>query len=138
MRIRSASAWTALILVVLLALSGVYGVGREIVQQRHETAVQAHRLTGGDPDRGEAAIGKYGCGACHQIPGIPGARGRVGPSLKGVSGRIMLAGRLSNTPPNMIYWVQHPQLVEPGTDMPELGMSDQDARDIAAYLYTRQ
>jgi len=138
MRIRSAPAWTALIVVVLLALWGVYGLGHEIVQKRHETAVQAHRLTGGDPDRGEAAIGKYGCGACHQIPGIPGARGRVGPSLKGVSGRIMLAGHISNNPPNMIYWIQHPQLVEPGTDMPELGMSDQEARDIAAYLYTRQ
>jgi len=138
MRIRSAPAWTAVILGVLLALASVYGLGREIVQKRQETAVQAHRLTGGDPDRGEAAIGKYGCGACHEIPGIPGARGRVGPSLKGISGRVVLAGEISNTPPNMIYWIQHPQLVEPGTDMPEMGMSDQEARDIAAYLYTRQ
>lgn len=138
MRIRSAPAWTAVILGVLLLLAGAYGVAREIVQKRHETALQAHRLTGGDPDRGEAAIGNYGCGACHQIPGIPGARGRVGPSLKGVSGRIMLAGEISNSPANMMLWVQHPQLVEPGTDMPELGMSDQDARDIAAYLYTRE
>lgn len=138
MRIRSAPAWTALILGLLLLLAGAYGIGREIVQKRHETALQAHRLTGGDPDRGEAAIGKYGCGACHQIPGIPGARGRVGPSLKGVAGRIMLAGEISNSPANMTLWVQHPQLVEPGTDMPELGMSDQEARDIAAYLYTRE
>jgi cytochrome c len=138
MRIRSVPAWTALILGLLLAVASVYGLGREIVQKRHETAVQAHRLTGGDSDRGEAAIGKYGCGACHEIPGIPGARGRVGPSLKGVSGRVVLAGEVSNNPPNMIYWIQHPQQVEPGTDMPELGMSDQEARDIAAYLYTRQ
>ena len=138
MRIRSAPAWTALILGVLLVLWGAYGLAREIVQKRHETAVQAHRLTGGDPDRGEAAIGKYGCGACHQFPGIPGARGRVGPSLKGISGQVMLAGRLNNTPTNMMFWIQHPQLVEPGTDIPELGMSDREVRDIAAYLYTRQ
>ena len=138
MRIRSAPAWTALILAVLLALWGVYGIAHEIAQKRHETAVQAHRLTGGDPDRGEAAIAKYGCGACHQIPGIPGARGRVGPPLKGVASRKVLAGELNNTPPNMILWIQHPRLVEPKTDMPELGMSDQEARDIAAYLYTRQ
>jgi len=138
MRIRSAPAWAAVIIVVLLALGSLYGLGREIVQKRQETAIQAHRLTGGDPDRGEAAIGKYGCGACHEIPGVPGGRGRVGPSLKGVSGRTVLAGEISNSPPNMIYWIQHPQLVEPGTDMPEMGMSDQEARDIAAYLYTRQ
>ncbi|MGE5501912.1 MAG: c-type cytochrome [Ignavibacteriales bacterium] len=138
MRIRSAPAWTAVVVVLALLVWGAYGIAREVVQQRHETAIQAHRLTGGDPDRGEAAIGKYGCGACHEIPGIPGARGRVGPPLKGVGGRIMLAGRLNNTPPNMMLWIQHPQLVEPGTDMPELGMSDRETRDIAAYLYTRQ
>lgn len=138
MRIRSVPAWTAIVVVIGVLLWGLYGLGHEIVQKRHETAVQAHRLTGGDPQRGEAAIGEYGCGACHEIPGIPGARGRVGPSLKGVSGRIVLAGELSNTPPNMMLWIQHPQLVEPKTDMPELGMSDQDARDIAAYLYARE
>jgi cytochrome c2 len=138
MRIRSAPAWTAVVVVAGLLAWGGFGIGHEIVQKRHETAVQAHRLTGGDPDRGEAAIGRYGCGACHQIPGIPGARGRVGPPLKGVASRMVLAGELNNTPANMMLWIQHPQLVEPGTDMPDLGMSDQEVRDIAAYLYTRQ
>jgi len=128
----------AIALLLLVVLGALFGLGREYMQKRYETANQAIRLTGGDPDRGEAAIGRYGCGACHQIPGIPGARGRVGPPLTGIAGRVYIAGRLSNTPPNMMLWIQHPQHVEPGTDMPEMGVTNRDVHDIAAYLYTLQ
>jgi cytochrome c1 len=31
---------------------------------------------------------------------------------------------------------RHPQEIEPGTALPEMNVSDQDARDIVAYLYT--
>ena len=53
-----------------------------------------------------------------------------------MAGRYYLAGRLQNTPGNMVRWIQHPQQVEQGTAMPEMGVTDSDARDIAAYLYT--
>ena len=97
---------------------------------------EAAILTGGDPARGPAAIGRYGCGACHTIPGVSSATGTVGPPLEGVASRSYLAGQLSNSPANMIRWLQHPQHVEKGTVMPEMGVTDADARDITAFLYT--
>jgi cytochrome c len=99
----------------------------------HEEAV---RLTGGDPGKGMSAIGRYGCGSCHDIPGIRSARGTVGPPLGGIAVRSYLAGRLSNSPANMMQWIQHPQHVERGTAMPEMGVTEGDARDITAFLYT--
>jgi cytochrome c len=97
---------------------------------------QAAAMTGGEPARGHEAIGRYGCATCHTIPGVDGARGQVGPSLAGIAVRSYLAGKLPNTPPNMIKWIREPQEVQPGTAMPELGVTEQDGKDIAAYLYT--
>jgi cytochrome c1 len=92
--------------------------------------------TGGDATRGAAAIAQYGCGACHTIPGIRGARGLVGPPLMWWSRRTFIAGELPNTPENLVNWIRNPQAIEPHTAMPALGVTDQQARDIAAYLYT--
>ena len=91
--------------------------------------------TGGDPGRGEVAIAKYGCGSCHVIPGIRRARGKVGPPLSDYAERSYIAGRSPNTPNNLVAWIRRPDSVEPGTVMPALGVSRQEARDISAYLY---
>jgi cytochrome c len=96
----------------------------------------AREMTGGTPASGRAAISRYGCGACHTIPGISGANGMVGPPLSQVAGRMYLAGRLQNTPANMIRWIQNPQGVDDKTAMPNLNVPEQDARDISSYLYT--
>lgn len=92
--------------------------------------------TGGDPARGRVRIKELGCGACHSIPGVRGASGRVGPPLDNIASRNTLAGHLPNTPDNLILWIRDPQGVEPGNVMPNLPMSDADARDIAAHLST--
>src|SRR5829696_1473870 len=76
---------------------------------------EAAELTGGDPSRGADAIGRYGCPACHTIPGIRGATALVGPSLARVASRAYLAGQVQNTPVNMVRWIQHPQNIEHGT-----------------------
>jgi cytochrome c1 len=60
----------------------------------------------------------------------------VGPSLEGIASRSYLAGRLPNEPLSLIRWIRHPREVDPETAMPELNVSDADARDMAAYLYT--
>lgn len=70
------------------------------------------------------------------IPGVRDARGKVGPPLLYLSERTIIAGELPNTPGNLTHWIQHPKEVEPKTAMPELGVTDKDADDIAAYLYT--
>ncbi|MDX5376452.1 MAG: c-type cytochrome [Halomonas sp.] len=90
----------------------------------------------GDPEVGQAAIREYGCGSCHVIPGIGGADGRTGPSLERIAKRVYLAGVLPNTPDDMMRWIREPEAVDPRTAMPNMGVSESDARDITAYLYT--
>jgi cytochrome c len=94
------------------------------------------QVPGGSPQRGAQDIGHFGCGACHVIPGIRGATGKVGPPLTDFAQRGYIAGELPNDGANLIRWIMDPRSVEPGTDMPDLGVSDQQAADIAAYLYT--
>jgi cytochrome c1 len=97
----------------------------------------ASEMTGGGiPAKGRAAISRYGCSTCHVVPGVDGATGLVGPPLTQIASRVYLAGRLQNTPDNMILWIQHPHGVDDKTAMPDLGVTDADARDIASYLYT--
>jgi cytochrome c1 len=38
----------------------------------------------------------------------------------------------------LIKWIRNPQQIEPGTAMPDLGVSEDEAGDIAAYLYDPQ
>jgi cytochrome c2 len=93
-------------------------------------------LAGGNPLRGTVAIQNYGCGACHNIPGIPNADALVGPPLNAWAERRYISGKLPNEPQHLIRWIRFPQEIEPGTAMPNLGVSEQEARDISAYLYT--
>lgn len=100
------------------------------------TATPAFEVAGGAPERAPALIRNYGCGTCHRIPGVEGAQGRVGPPLAQFADRTYVAGLLPNTPANLMHWIRNPQSVAPGNAMPEMGVTEQDARDIAAYLYT--
>jgi cytochrome c len=92
--------------------------------------------TGGLASRGEQVIAMKNCGSCHTIPGISGARGLVGPPLFFFSRRTYIAGMLPNEPDNLVHWVMEPRSVNPKTAMPNLGLTQQQARDVAAYLYT--
>lgn len=112
------------------------------VQGRHEStrssdgdAVTAAALKG-NAEAGKRAIGQYLCATCHLIPGITGAGKHVGPPLDGIATRKYIGGVLPNTPENMMRWLQDPKRIDPLSAMPALGVKDQDARDIAAYLYT--
>jgi cytochrome c len=78
----------------------------------------------------------YGCPTCHVIPHVPGAVGKVGPSLDGLAQRSYLAGTLQNSPENLVRWIQHPQQIHPGTAMPEMGVTQADAARIASFLQT--
>ena len=93
-------------------------------------------LTAGDSARGRIALFQHACNACHTIPGITGGNAQVGPPLEGIAGRSLIAGKLANTPDNMVLWLRQTQQVKPMTAMPQLGVTEQDARDMAAYLTT--
>lgn len=90
----------------------------------------------GDPARGKATIQRYGCIACHAIPGIAHHGSNVGPPLDKMALRAYVGGVLPNTPEDLVRWLRNPPEVDPRTAMPNLGISEAEAKDIAAYLYT--
>ena len=85
---------------------------------------------------GRELIDGFGCGSCHVIPGASAANGTVGPSLKGIGARAYVAGSLINTHDNLTLWILSPQKIHPGTVMPDLGVTEEQAEAIAAYLRT--
>jgi cytochrome c len=99
------------------------------------TAADPRLGTGANAGLGAAKIEQYGCGSCHTIPGVPGARAHVGPPLTAFNRRTYIAGKLANDPANLELWIMHPRSVRPDTAMPEMGVTKNDAADIAAYLY---
>ena len=90
----------------------------------------------GDAERGRLLLRQFGCGACHRIPGVADAQGNVGPPLDGAARRVYLAGVLPNSPANMVRWIRAPKAFDPQTAMPELGVGEEHARDMVAYLQT--
>ena len=97
---------------------------------------QTWQVAGGDARRGQRLVAEFGCAHCHTIPRVRGARGNVGPPLTRFADRTFVAGMLRNEPDNLVRWLRQPQSVVPGNAMPDTGLSDAQARDIAAFLYT--
>jgi cytochrome c2 len=93
-------------------------------------------VAGGDARRGQKLIQDFGCIGCHTIPGINNAHANVGPPLTAFGDRVYIAGMLHNDSDNLIKWLRDPQSVVPGNAMPNMGISEAQARDMAAFLYT--
>ena len=107
-----------------------------IVSCERDDTRRVEAITHGRAKEGRQAIRRFGCGACHVIPGISGADALVGPSLERIASRTYIAGHLVNEPGAMIGWIRDPRHHRNSTAMPNMGVGEQDARDIAAYLYT--
>jgi cytochrome c2 len=118
-----------LALAALLALLGA-------CDQQSKRLPRKQLVAGGDEKIGEKRFPQYGCTSCHVIPGVPGAHGKVGPTLAKWSERRLVAGTAPNSPEMLIRWIQEPQSIDPKTAMPNTGVTEQDARHMAAYLYT--
>lgn len=93
-------------------------------------------LARADPDEGLRLIERHGCAACHAIPGVRWPQGRTGGDLAGVGARPMLAGRLPNQPGVLAAFVRDAPSLAPDTGMPPMPLTEAEARDVAAYLYT--
>ena len=119
----------------LLAVCAIFCVGLGAGCDPGPSRSDAAIAVGGDADRGERIIRAAGCGACHTIDGVRGATGLVGPSLSNLADRAYIAGVLTNTPENAVRWIMDPQAIQPRTAMPDLGLSDAQARDVVTYLY---
>ncbi|MBW6425397.1 cytochrome C [Rhizobium sp. XQZ8] len=135
MRVASARAW--LIGTTILLVAAATGVGTSIMWDRQKRNAVAIAMTGGNPAMAPPIFRKYGCTGCHTIPGIPGADGRVGGPLTDMRQRVYVGGVMNNTPKNMVRWIVSPPTFSPGTAMPVTGISQHEAKDLAAYLYAR-
>jgi cytochrome c2 len=85
-------------------------------------------------ERGRLLLAQYQCGSCHAIPDVQAARGRMGPTLASFGRRSYIAGHVPNGPEHLVRWIVAPGALVPGTVMPAMGVSPDDARDMAAYL----
>lgn len=121
-----------LMLLLLLTVMGLGGCNK----LDSSVPAEVKTVAGGDVGRGAQAIRAYGCDACHLVPGVRGADSMVGPPLTKFASRQYIAGRLPNEADHLEQWIRNPQGVKPGTAMPNMGVGAEDARDIAAYLYT--
>jgi cytochrome c1 len=98
----------------------------------------------GDPARGRALftdgsiIQPSGCATCHTVRGVPQATGVAGPNLTNVTIRPTLAGdsNIPMNPDNLVRWIMNPQALKQGALMPSLGVSEAQARDLTAFLYS--
>ena len=122
--------------IKLIFICAAFALFATLSACNREQNLQIIQVTGGDIARGRAAIHAHGCATCHTIPGIRGADGLVGPPLDNIASRVYLAGRIQNTPQNMMHWVRFPKQVDPETAMPQMEITEQEGRDITAYLYT--
>lgn len=113
------------------------GIGVNVFKDRQERQSVAIAMTGGDPSLAPAIFRRYGCGGCHVIPGVSGADGKVGPRLVDLRQRVYVGGVINNTPQNLIGWIVSPQHFSPKSAMPPTGISEQEARHLAAYLYAQ-
>jgi cytochrome c2 len=104
---------------------------------KQQTIRVARAISGGDPDRAPELIRRYGCGGCHTIPGIPGADGQVGPQLADIIHRVYIGGVASNSPDQLTQWIVSPQTFSPRSAMPATGISEAEARNVVAYLYSQ-
>jgi mono/diheme cytochrome c family protein len=131
------SLWPLVLALGFAALLVGGGALWSLLSRASEAEAVARALTGGDPSRAPALITRYGCGGCHAVPGVRGADGRVAPPLGGLRERVYLGGVLPNSAENLVNWIVDPRRYAPGTAMPASGIGEAEARDVAAYLYTR-
>jgi cytochrome c len=124
-------------LIVVLVVGWTLGTAWFNYDHHRSTERNAAAITRGDPDRGHKLITQYGCAACHTIPGFHGTKAQVGPPLTGIGGRMYIAGGAAeNKPDQLIAFLRDPRGVNTHGAMPNLHVTEADARDLAAFLYT--
>jgi cytochrome c2 len=128
----------AFLIAVLIACGAACGGFFAHRTRRAEAETRARDLTGGDPQRGRLLAREVGCVACHVVPGVRGPESRVAPPLDAFATRSFIAGTIDNTPANLTQFLRDPRSVAPKSAMPNLRLTETQARDLAAYLYAQR
>jgi cytochrome c len=125
-------------LFALAALTGAVAAGANYWRERQKQKEHAVAMTRGNPDKAKGHLAYYGCAACHAIPGMRVPGGLAAQPLSGISKRLYLGGAVPNNPENLVRWIVNPKQFTSQTAMPVTGISEREARDVAAYLYGLQ
>ncbi len=89
---------------------------------------------GGDPASGKELVETIGCKGCHVIGDDDRMRVARGFSFD-IAPELTRAG--SKLDPDWLFrWIKNPREYRPTTPMPNLRLSDREARDIVAYIMT--
>ena len=76
------------------------------------------------------------CMNCHIIEGTA-SKGTFGPDLTHLMSRATIAaGAAPNTPENLRAWIENPNTFKPGALMPAMQLSDEQVKELVAYLST--
>jgi cytochrome c oxidase subunit II len=87
--------------------------------------------------RGARVFDERTCATCHRIAGTD-ADGDIGPDLTHLGDRKTLAaGAVANTPDELAAWLEDPDAIKPGSNMPNLQLSADEVRALVAYLEAR-
>lgn len=124
-------------LVISAVLTTAVLTAVAIVKDGSQRSEVATAMTGGDETLAPAIFRRYGCSGCHTIPGVAGADGKVGGELSMVRERVYIGDGLNNTPDNLVRWIVSPTDFSKPTAMPVTGITETEARHVAAYLYAR-
>jgi cytochrome c oxidase subunit II len=80
-----------------------------------------------------------GCVGCHSLVAYNAPKGLLGPNLANVGARSYIgAGTLRNTDENLAHWIRFPQEVKHGVLMPNLGVTEEEAKALVAFLRTHR
>jgi len=119
----------------IAAVGGSAAAAANYFKERQKKTEHAIAMTRGNPDRAMEAIVRYGCAACHNVPGAQMPGGLAAVPLSGAADRLYVGGVVENTPDNLVRWIVNPKQFNPKSAMPVTGISEPEARDVAAYLY---
>jgi LysM repeat protein len=86
-----------------------------------------------EPEQGLEAFQEYGCDTCHTVTERDST---TAISLVDLSEKETLSVGVPATPANVIRYIQNPQSVHPQATMPNLGVPQDKALEIAIYLYS--
>jgi len=80
-----------------------------------------------------------GCVGCHSLVALNAPKGLLGPNLANVGARTYIAaGTLPNNDENLAHWIRFPQEVKHGVLMPNLGVTEDEAKALVAFLRTHR
>jgi cytochrome c len=136
----SALVLTVIFGALLVLMNPAFGSGKAAgTPNQLGQVAEAAQLTPGTPAfEGAQILATKPCVGCHTIPGVPGATGTVGPSLAGIATRTRIAGgAVANSgPDDLKKWIENPGALKPGTAMPNVGLTEDEATKIVAFLET--